>query len=74
MLQCHGTEDPVIFYKWGTLLADAMKPMNPKYEFKSYEGLKHAVNDQVCAWPVTLNQPFSKSVHTHCTILSAQPP
>lgn len=24
-----------------------MKQLNPKYEFKSYEGLQHAVNDQV---------------------------
>jgi lysophospholipase-2 len=47
MLQCHGTEDPVIFYKWGQLLADSLKEMNPKFEFKSYEGLMHAVNDQV---------------------------
>lgn len=48
MLQCHGTEDPVIYYKWGTLLADLMKSMNKlKYEFKTYEGLKHGVNDQV---------------------------
>ncbi|XP_060871097.1 acyl-protein thioesterase 1-like [Metopolophium dirhodum] len=47
MLQCHGTEDPVIFYKWGLILSDALKEMNPnKYEFKSYEGLMHAVNDQ----------------------------
>lgn len=52
MLQCHGTEDPVIFYKWGTILADQMKAMNPKYEFKTYEGLMHAVNDQVTCFAV----------------------
>ncbi|CAI6356212.1 unnamed protein product [Macrosiphum euphorbiae] len=47
MLQCHGTEDPVIFYKWGLLLSEVLKEMNPnKYEFKAYEGLMHAVNDQ----------------------------
>lgn len=47
MLQCHGTEDPVIFYKWGLILSEALKEMNPnKYEFKSYEGLMHAVNEQ----------------------------
>ncbi|CAI6345992.1 unnamed protein product [Macrosiphum euphorbiae] len=47
MLQCHGTEDPVIFYKWGLILSEALKEMNPnKYEFKAYEGLMHAVNDQ----------------------------
>ncbi|KAL4084408.1 hypothetical protein QTP88_028231 [Uroleucon formosanum] len=47
MLQCHGTEDPVIFYKWGLILSAALKEMNPnKYELKSYEGLMHAVNDQ----------------------------
>lgn len=46
MLQCHGTEDPVIFYKWGQILAESLKEMNPKHEFKSYEGLMHAVNDQ----------------------------
>lgn len=48
MLQCHGTEDPVIYYKWGQLLAESMKAMNPKYEFKSYEGLMHEVSDKVC--------------------------
>jgi lysophospholipase-2 len=47
ILQCHGTEDPVIYYKWGLILSEALKDMNPnKYEFKSYEGLMHAVNDQ----------------------------
>ncbi|KAL5242308.1 hypothetical protein ACI65C_009718 [Semiaphis heraclei] len=47
MLQCHGTEDPVIFYRWGLNLNDVLKELNPnKYEFKSYEGLMHAVNDQ----------------------------
>lgn len=47
MLQCHGTEDPVIFHKWGLILSKALKEMNPnKYEFKSYEGLMHAVNEQ----------------------------
>jgi len=46
MLQCHGTDDPVIYYKWGKLLADFLKGINPKYEFKSYEGLMHTVNDQ----------------------------
>lgn len=46
MLQCHGTEDPVIYYKWGTLLAESMMKMNPKYVFKSYEGLMHAVNNE----------------------------
>lgn len=47
MLQCHGTDDPVIYYKWGSILAELMTKMNPKYEYKSYEGLAHAVNDQV---------------------------
>lgn len=47
MLHCHGTEDPVIYYKWGLKLEEAMKPINPKYEMKSYEGLMHGVNDQV---------------------------
>jgi len=47
MLQCHGTEDPVIYYKWGLMLADLGKSLNPKYEFKTYDGLMHAVNDQV---------------------------
>jgi len=48
MLQCHGTDDPVIYHKWGLILSEALKEMNPnKYEFKSYEGLMHAVNDQV---------------------------
>ncbi|XP_025198651.1 acyl-protein thioesterase 1-like [Melanaphis sacchari] len=46
MLQCHGTEDPVIYHKWGKLMADTLSEMNPKHEFKSYEGLMHAVNDQ----------------------------
>uniref|UniRef100_A0A2S2PSI8 palmitoyl-protein hydrolase n=1 Tax=Schizaphis graminum TaxID=13262 RepID=A0A2S2PSI8_SCHGA len=46
ILQCHGTEDPVIFYKWGQILAECLKEINPKFEFKSYEGLMHAVNDQ----------------------------
>jgi lysophospholipase-2 len=47
MLQCHGTDDPVIYHKWGLILSEALKEMNPnKYEFKSYEGLMHAVNDQ----------------------------
>lgn len=48
MLQCHGTNDPVIYYKWGSILAELMTKMNPKYDYKSYEGLGHAVNDQVC--------------------------
>lgn len=46
MLQCHGTEDPVIYYQWGLILAEMGKKLNPKYEFKSYDGLMHAVNDQ----------------------------
>jgi len=46
MLHCHGTEDPVIYYKWGTILADFLKSINPKFEHKSYEGLMHAVNDK----------------------------
>lgn len=55
MLQCHGTEDPVIYYRWGLILSDALKEMNPnKYEFKSYEGLMHAVNDQVQKVPVQI--------------------
>ncbi|VVC36808.1 Phospholipase/carboxylesterase/thioesterase, Alpha/Beta hydrolase fold [Cinara cedri] len=46
MLQCHGTNDPVIYYKWGQLLAETLKSMNDKFEFKTYEGLMHTVNDQ----------------------------
>jgi len=46
MLQCHGTEDPVIYYKWGLVMRDLYKSINSKYEFKSYDGLMHGVNDQ----------------------------
>ncbi|XP_025406077.1 acyl-protein thioesterase 1-like [Sipha flava] len=49
MLQCHGTEDPVIYFKWGKLLADQLSKVNSKFEFKTYEGLMHAVNDQELA-------------------------
>lgn len=50
MLQCHGTADPVVYYKWGQILAEALTSMNEKFEFKTYEGLMHAVNDQVRVW------------------------
>lgn len=62
ILQCHGTEDPVIYYKWGQLLAEALKEMNPKHEFKSYEGLKHGVNDQVRACSGVKRQPVETAI------------
>jgi lysophospholipase-2 len=52
MLQCHGIEDPVIYFKWGKLLADQLSKVNSKFEFKTYEGLMHAVNDQVTCFAV----------------------
>ncbi|XP_050520357.1 acyl-protein thioesterase 2-like isoform X2 [Daktulosphaira vitifoliae] len=46
ILHCHGTDDPIIPYKWGKITADIMNEMNPKYNFVSYEGLKHHTNEE----------------------------
>lgn len=65
MLQCHGTEDPVIYYKWGMIMHELYKSINSKYEFKSYEGLMHAVNDQVRVVRVIINTLLLSIIEKH---------
>ncbi|XP_050431441.1 acyl-protein thioesterase 2-like isoform X2 [Adelges cooleyi] len=45
-LHCHGTDDPVIPFRWGQITSDVMSDLNPKYVFNVYEGLKHEVNEK----------------------------
>ncbi|XP_050524213.1 acyl-protein thioesterase 2-like isoform X2 [Daktulosphaira vitifoliae] len=47
ILQCHGTDDPVIPYRWGQKTSVILNDFVSNIEFITYEGLQHRVNKQV---------------------------
>ncbi|XP_060878831.1 acyl-protein thioesterase 2-like [Metopolophium dirhodum] len=49
IFQCHGTEDPVIPYVWGTRTSEILKEFATKSQFTSYEGLLHRTNEKELA-------------------------
>ncbi|XP_025412117.1 acyl-protein thioesterase 2-like isoform X2 [Sipha flava] len=46
ILQCHGTDDPVIPYAWGRRTSEILSEFTTKSQFTSYEGLLHGTNEK----------------------------
>ncbi|XP_077991117.1 acyl-protein thioesterase 1-like isoform X2 [Glandiceps talaboti] len=45
ILQCHGSSDPMVQYKYGELTNTKLKEMNSKVIFKTYPGMAHGSCD-----------------------------
>ncbi|XP_013380529.1 acyl-protein thioesterase 1 [Lingula anatina] len=46
ILQCHGTADPVVPFKWGQMTHEALKTITPNADFKQYAGVMHSSSEQ----------------------------
>ncbi|KAH9491714.1 acyl-protein thioesterase [Bulinus truncatus] len=44
VLQCHGTGDPLVSYRWGQATHEIIKTFNPAAQFKSYSNMGHSSN------------------------------
>ncbi|XP_013075676.1 acyl-protein thioesterase 1-like isoform X1 [Biomphalaria glabrata] len=42
VLQCHGTSDPLVSFRWGHATNEIIKTFNPTAQFKSYSNLGHS--------------------------------
>lgn len=46
IIQCHGTSDPVVPFRFGHMSSALISGFNPKLEFKSYTGMAHTACPQ----------------------------
>jgi len=58
ILQCHGDEDSVVAYEFGTQTAKALSTRVPKHTFKTYPGMDHCS----CAEELSDLEDFLKEV------------
>ncbi|XP_059149395.1 acyl-protein thioesterase 1-like isoform X2 [Physella acuta] len=42
VLQCHGTSDPIVSFRWGQATHEIIKTFNPNAQFKSYSNMGHS--------------------------------